>query len=117
MSHSNINPTKRNSMVNQENHVKHMMKKDNQEMTKRMDDHSHMTKHVMKKDGVKKVEKKRGKKAKAKKVPLLMGLGLPVLRKRFLNSFQVSGKMIIRIRMCNTLKPLLTKLYTTMFNI
>merc|ERR1712045_1085464 len=64
------------------------MKMDNEEMTKRMDNHNHMTKHMMKKDGAKKVEKKGWKKRKSKRVPLLMGLGLPVLRKRFLNSFQ-----------------------------
>merc|ERR1719397_293083 len=34
-----------------------------------------------------KVEPKK-RKGKSSKVPLLMGLGLPVLRKRFLNSFQ-----------------------------
>jgi len=79
--HSNPNWTKRNTVAKDQ--MKDMMKKDNEEMTKRMDDHNHMTKHMMKKDDVKKMEKK-----KATKVPLLMGLGLPVLRKRFLNSFQ-----------------------------
>jgi len=80
-SHSNPNMTQRKRVAKEENHMKHMMKRDNEEMTKRMDDHNHM----MRKDSVKKVEKK---KTKATKVPLLMGLGLPVLRKRFLNSFQ-----------------------------
>ena len=96
-SHSNPNMTQRKRVAKEDNHMKHMMKRDNEEMTKRMDDHNHM----MRKDSVKKVEKK---KTKATKVPLLMGLGLPVLRKRFLNSFQVSI-MIIRIR---TMMPTMT---------
>merc|ERR1712130_113076 len=75
-SHSNPNLTKRTSMANRENHMNHMMKMDNEEMTKRMDNHNHMTKHMMKKDGAKKVEKKGWKKRKSKRVPLLMGLGL-----------------------------------------
>ena len=95
ISHSSPSLTKRNSVAKEENHMKHMMKKNNEEKTKRMDDHNHMTKHMMKKGDVRKVEKK--KKRKATKVPLLMGLGLPVLRKRFLNSFQVSGITIIMI--------------------
>ena len=76
-----------------------MMKKDNEEMRKRMDGHNHMTKHMMKKDDVKaKVEVKK-RKRKRSKVPLLMGLGLPVLRKRFLNSFQVAIMMIMMMTM------------------
>ena len=76
-SHLDPNWTKRDTVA--KDHMKHMMKKVNEEMAKRMDGHNHMTKHMMKKDVAK----------KKKKVPLLMGLGLPVLRKRFLNSFQV----------------------------
>ena len=82
----------------QESH-KHMMMKDNEEMRKRMDGHNHMTKHMMKKADVKaKVEAKK-RKRKSSKVPLLMGLGLPVLRKRFLNSFQVAIMMIMMMTM------------------
>jgi hypothetical protein len=112
-SHSNPNLTKRTSVANIENHMNHMMKMNNEEMTKRMDNHNHMTKHMMKKDGAKKVEKKGRKKTKSKRVPLLMGLGLPVLRKRFLNSFQVSGKMMIRIRMMMTTMTLMRMMIRT----
>ena len=108
-SHSNPILTKRTSMANKENHMNHMMKMDNEEMTKRMDNHNHMTKHMMKKDGAKKVEKKGWKKRKSKRVPLLMGLGLPVLRKRFLNSFQV----MIRIRMMMTTMTLMWMIRTS----
>ena len=81
-SHLDPNWTKRDAVA--KDHMKHMVKKVNEEMTKRMGGHNHMTKHMMKKDVAK----------KKKKVPLLMGLGLPVLRKRFLNSFQVFIMMI-----------------------
>ena len=89
-SHLDPNWTKRDTVA--KDHMKHMMKKVNEEMTKRMDAHNHMAKHMMKKDVAK-------KKKKATKVPLLMGLGLPVLRKRFLNSFQVFIMMISMMMM------------------
>ena len=57
---------------------------------KRMEQHNHNMNHMMKKDALKKVENAlRKRKTSSAKVPLLMGLGLPVLAKRFLNSFQV----------------------------
>ena len=59
-------------------------------MPKRMEQHNHNMNHMMKKDALKKVENAlRKRKTSSAKVPLLMGLGLPVLAKRFLNSFQV----------------------------
>ena len=80
-------------------HMKHKIRKDEEEIRKRMDGHNHMTKHMMKKDDVKaKVEPKK-RKRKSPKVPLLMGLGLPVLRKRFLNSFQVAIMISIMMMM------------------
>ena len=65
-------------------------------MGKRMDGDNHM----MKTDevGIQVENKLKKRKTKIGKVPLLMGLGLPVLRKRFLNSFQVQT-MIIRLMM------------------
>ena len=65
-------------------------------MGKRMDGDNHM----MKTDevGIQVENKLKKRKTKIGKVPLLMGLGLPVLRKRFLNSFQVQ-MMIIRLMM------------------
>ena len=59
-------------------------------MPKRMEQHNHNMNHMMKKAALKKVENAlRKRKTSSAKVPLLMGLGLPVLAKRFLNSFQV----------------------------
>lgn len=102
-SHSDPNWRKRNTVEKEDDHMKHVMKKDNEEMRKRMDGHNHMTKHMMKKaDAKAKVESKvepKKRKGKSSKVPLLMGLGLPVLRKRFLNSFQVSITMMVMVIM------------------
>ena len=59
-------------------------------MPKRMEQHNHNMNHMMKKAALKKVENAlRKRKTSTAKIPLLMGLGLPVLAKRFLNSFQV----------------------------
>ena len=97
-SHSDPNWTKRKTVAKEDVHTKHMMKKDKEEMRKRMDGHNHMPKHMMKKADVKaKVEVKK-RKRKYPKVPLLMGLGLPVLRKRFLNIFQVAIMMMMPVQ-------------------
>ena len=58
-SHSDPNWRKRNTVEKEDDHMKHVMKKDNEEMRKRMDGHNHMTKHMMKKaDAKAKVEPK-----------------------------------------------------------
>ena len=84
-SHSDSNWLKR-----KDDRMKQITNRKSGQMPKRMEQHNHNMNHMMKKDTLKKVENAlRKRKTSTAKIPLLMGLGLPVLAKRFLNSFQV----------------------------
>jgi len=84
ISHSDSNWLKR-----KDDRMKQITNVESGQMPKRIEQHNHNMNHMMKKDALKKVENAlRKRETSSAKVPLLMGLGLPVLAKRFLNSFQ-----------------------------
>ena len=85
-----ISQSDSNWLKRKDDHMKQITNRESGQMPKRMEQHNHNMNHMMKKDALKKVENAlRKRKTSSAKVPLLMGLGLPVLAKRFLNSFQV----------------------------